>query len=133
MKIKSAAASAQLRTEAAALSHQTSASELLIRDADRLTTGAVGDAANTIIGVLFPGVPVPNMWWRSELGRFCAADQSGGWRGRRIRQVDAAVILDRDSGTVAKLCNRKTLDSDADGILLGPVLDRMLRLWKDPS
>lgn len=120
-------AAEQLRSELALLPHQTSAAETLLRDAERIVSGEIGGAPNTIIGVLWPGVAVPPEWWRTPLGMFCAADRGGGWRARRITQAEAAAVLGVTGGTVATLCHRGTLQTP---ILLGEVLDRLVRIGK---
>lgn len=120
----------QLRAELAALPHQTGAAKTLARDAERLVSGKIGGAANTIVGVLFPGQPVPAAWWATPLGMFCAAAQDGGWRNRRVPRSEAAEILGVTPGTIAQLGARGDLAHDG-GFDLGEVLDRLVRLKGD--
>lgn len=117
----------QLAAELAELPHQTGAAKTLARDPERITSGKIRGAANTIVGVLFPGRAVPPEWWRTPLGMFCAADPALGVRGLRIRQVDAGRILGISGGAIAVMCSRGNLDSDTDGVLMGPVLDRLVQ------
>lgn len=120
-------AAEQLRSELALLPHQTSAAETLLRDAEQIVSGEIGGATNTIVGVLFPGAAVPPEWWRTPLGLWCAADPALGVRTLRIKQVTAAGILGIAPGSVAVMCQRKTLDCTGDGVLMGPVLDRLVQ------
>lgn len=123
---KQTSAAAQLANELAALPHQTGASKTLARDPERITSGKIGGAANAIVGVLFPGREAPPEWWRTPLGLWCAADPTLGVRTLRIKQVTAAGILGIAPGSVAVMCQRKTLDCTRDGVLMGPVLDRLV-------
>ena len=116
----------QLAAELAELPHQTSAAKTLARDPERITSGKIGGAANAIVGVLFPGRTAPPEWWRTPLGLWCAADPALGVRTLRIRQVEAAGILGIAPGSVAVMCHRETLDCTSDGVLMGPVLDRLV-------
>ena len=116
----------QLRAELAALPHQTGAAKTLARDPERITSGKIGGAANAIVGVLFSGREAPPEWWRTPLGLWCASDPTLGVRSLRIKQVTAAGILGIAPGSVAVMCQRKTLDCTRDGVLMGPVLDRLV-------
>ena len=117
----------QLAAELAELPHQTSASKTLARDPERITSGKIGGAANAIVGVLFPGRTAPPEWWRTPLGLWCAADPALGVRTLRIKQVEAAGILGIAPGSVAMMCHRGNLDCTRDGVLMGPVLDRLVQ------
>ena len=116
----------QLAAELAELPHQTSAAKTLARDPERITSGKIGGAANAIVGVLSPGREAPPEWWRTPLGLWCAADPTLGVRSLRIKQVTAAGILGIAPGSVAVMCHRETLDCTSDGVLMGPVLDRLV-------
>ena len=117
----------QLRAELAALPHQTGAAKTLARDPERITSGKIGGAANAIVGVLFPGRTAPPEWWRTPLGLWCASDPTLGVRSLRIKQVTAAGILGIAPGSVAMMCHRGNLDCTRDGVLMGPVLDRLVQ------
>lgn len=121
-------AAEQLKTEVAALPYHTSAAADLLTRPERFVSGELIGAPSIILGVLFPGQNPPGQWWRTALGLFCAADRVGGWRERRIPHSGAAEILGVKVGTIGTLANRGDLPSGPDGIQLGDVLDRLVRL-----
>ncbi len=70
----------------------------------------------------------PPQWWRSPLGRLCAAAVADS-TAEAVTRAKAAEILGVTSGTIQQLLHRGTLDRHPDGgLLMSEVLARLTRL-----